>query len=504
MIESIHSFFRTDYALGAVGVCAALVLLMLARVLLPAGGKTRARIAGIYLGLSCLFAAAHLLSPKSSNIELTVEFFFWFFVLASCGRSLVLLAVDVVFGKRTHRTPPRIFRDLTQAVVYVVVVLLTLRAIGVEPGSLLTTSALLTAVVGLALQDTLGNLVSGLALQMKPPFEVGDWIQFEPDARQIGQVTEVTWRATTLMTSDLVEVIVPNSLLAKSPIRNYSRPSKVSRRSVSVNGAYEAPPHRVQAAIEKALANTPGVLREPAPWVQTKLFGDSGIEYTVWFFTDDYAVRERTDGLVRDRVWYAMQRARLQIPFPIRTVHMHQISEESENRERERELQHRDKILRCVDFLDVLTPDVHRMLAATSEVRLFAPGETIVAQGEKGGELFIIDTGEVSVEVAKEGRQVSVARLGPGKFFGEMGLLTGEPRAATVRALTECSLIVIGHDAFHDTIAPVPGVIDKMSYLLAERQAELEQIASEKRPSIEPMQERSKRLISQIKSFFNL
>lgn len=503
-MESIVGFLKGDYALGVAGVGAAVVLLALARLLLPQVERNRTRIAAIYLVLAVVFGIAEWVAPTRSTIEKTIDFFFWFFVLASCGRSLVLLAVDVVFGKRTQRAAPRIFRDLTQAVVYVIVLMLTLRAVGVEPGSLLTTSALLTAVVGLALQDTLGNLVSGLALQMQQPFQIGDWIQFENDPRQIGQVTEVNWRATTVMTSDLVEVIVPNSMLAKSPIRNYSRPSKVSRRSVSVQASYTAPPHRVQEAIVKALAGTPGVLREPAPWVQTKLFADSGIEYTVWFFTDEYGARERIDGFVRDRVWYAMQRAKLEIPFPIRTVHMHQVSEQSEQRERELELQRRDKILRCVDFLNVLSPETHRMLAASSEIRLFAPGEVIVAQGEKGGELFIIDTGEVSIEIGRDRRQVSIAKLGSGKFFGEMGLLTGEARTATVRAITDCALLVIGYEAFHDTIARVPGVIEKMSELLAVRQAELEAAASEDRQSIAPIQDRSKHLISQIKSFFKL
>ena len=99
---------------------------------------------------------------------------------------------------------------------------------------------------------------------------------------------------------------------------------------------------------------------------------------------------------------------------------------------------------------------------------------------------------------------MSVAKLGPGKFFGEMGLMTGEPRAATVRAATECALLVVGHAAFQETIAAAPGLVDKMSELLAARQAELEAVASERRPSVEVIQDRSKRLISQIKSFFKL
>ncbi len=190
----------------------------------------------------------------------------------------------------------------------------------------------------------------------------------------------------------------------------------------------------------------------------------------------------------------------------MRTVHMHHISEESERLSRERELARRDEILRCVDLFDVLPPEAHRTLAAAAEIRLFAPGETIVRQGDPAGELFIIDRGEVDVEIDGSGRrrQLIVARLGPGKFFGEMSLMTGEPRTATVRAATECALIVVGHDAFHDTVATVPAVLEKMSELLGSRQSELEAVAEGSRPSLDPTPDRSRRLLSQIKSFFKL
>ncbi len=503
-MDAFIGFFRGDGALGAASIAVAVVLLGVVRLLLPRGERGRSRIAAIYLLLAVVAGLVGKLAPDGSSFQRTIEFFFWFFVLASCGRSVVLLSVDVVFGRKTHRSAPRIFRDLTQALVYVVVLLLTLRAIGVEPSSLLTTSALLTAVVGLALQDTLGNLVSGLALQMQRPFEVGDWIQFEADTRQVGHVTEVNWRATTIMTNDLVEIIVPNATLAKAAIRNYSRPSKVSRRAVTVQGPYEISPRTVQEAIVRALDGTPGVLDQPSPQVQTKGFADSGIDYVVLFFIDEFADRDRTDGLVRDRIWYALQRAKVAIPFPIRTVHMHEVSEESRRRERDGELERRDRILRCVDFLGVLPDEAHRALAAEAELRFFAPGEMIVRQGEKSEELFIIDRGEVAVEHQGDRRVNVVARLGAGKFFGEMGLMTGEARAASVRAVTECQLLVIGYAAFHRTIAVVPGVVEKMSDLLAARQAELEEVASNGRPSIVPVQERSQRLISQIKSFFKL
>ncbi len=503
-METLFGPGTGDRSVDVAAIAAAVVLLILARALLPETSRGRTRVAAVYLVLALVFGGLSLFGDARASVHRVFLFFYYFFILASSGRSIVLLAVDVVFGRRIHRAPPRIFRDLTQAVVYVVVLMLTLRGVGVEPGSLLTTSALLTAVIGLALQDTLGNLASGLALQMQRPFEIGDWIQFESDERQIGQVTEVNWRATTVMTSDLVEVIIPNGVLARAPIRNYSQPSRVSRRSISVQAPYEVPPRRVHEAILAALPGTPGVLADPPPWVQTRTFADSGIEYFVYYFTNDYAARERTGGAVRDRVWYALQRAGIDIPFPIRTVHMHHMSEEKEKTDRERELERRDKALRVVDFLRVLPPEMHRALAATTAKRLYAPGEVIVRQGDSSSELFVIDRGQVSVELTRDDKTFPIAKLGAGKFFGEMALMTGEVRKATVRAVTECELLVIDHEAFQGTLASIPGIVERISELLAARQAELEAVASERRPDTEPMQERSRRLISQIKTFFKL
>lgn len=480
----------------------AAALLLLARTLLPVEGRSRIKIAAVYLTLAVAFQLLGLLLPDGAATRI-VAFLFYFFALASSGRSLVLLGVDVVFGRKTQRAPPRIFRDLTQAVVYVVVLMLTLRAIGVEPGSLLTTSALLTAVVGLSLQDTLGNMVSGLALQMQAPFVVGDFVQFDDDPLHVGRVTEVNWRATTIVNDDLVEVIVPNGHLAKVLIRNYSRPSKISRRSVSVQTPYEVSPDRVRQALLGALREVPSVLTEPAPWVRNTKFADSGIEFTVYFFTDDFERRVRTDSDVADRVWYALSRAGISIPFPIRTVHMHQVSEESEQRARDRELSRRHRALRSVDLFDVLSPDKHRALADKIVVRRFAPGEVIVWQGETSNELSIIDRGEVSVEIERRGKNAHVASLSAGHFFGEMALMTGEARKATVRAKTEVELFVVDHAAFQEAIADAPDVMARLAELLADRQAELEVVASERGNDSEPRLDRSKRLFEQIKALFH-
>ena len=232
-------------------------------------------------------------------------------------------------------------------------------------------------------------------------------------------------------------------------------------------------------------------------------FESSSIEFTVYFFTDDFERRVKTDSDVADRVWYALSRAGISIPFPIRTVHMHQVSEESERRARDLELSRRHRALRSVDLFDVLSPDKHRALADKIVVRCFAPGEVIVSQGETSNELSIIDRGEVSVEIERRGKNAHVASLGAGQFFGEMALMTGEARKASVRAKTEVELFVVDHAAFQEAIADAPDVMARLAELLADRQAELEVVASERGNDSEPRLDRSKRLFEQIKALFH-
>jgi small-conductance mechanosensitive channel/CRP-like cAMP-binding protein len=504
-VEPVLNPGHSDHTAELLGFGAAVVLIVLARALLPAEEKRRARQPIFFLGLSVVFGFVAAWVDDKPGLDPLFTFLYALFLFASLGRSVVLLGVDVVYLRRAHRAPPRIFRDFSQAVAYIVVVLLTLRAIGVEPGSLLTTSALLTAVIGLALQDTLGNMVSGLALQMQRPFEVGDWIQFASDARDVGRVTEVNWRATTVVTGDKVEVTIPNAHLAKASIRNYSRPTTASRRSVVVEGPYGVPPTRVARVIRAALADAPGVLAAPEPWVDTNAFNGSGIEYAVNFFTDDFAHYGRIEGLVRDRIWFALKRAAIEVPFPHRVIQTQEPAREVDARTHQRELERREQVLRGVDFLDVLPPAAQRALAASVAARPYAPGEAIVTQGSVASELYMIDAGTVAVELPRPGAPpLVVAQLGPGKFFGEMGLMTGETRNATVRAVSECHVLVLSREAFQAVLAAQPELVDRMGELLAHRQAQLEAAASTNKNVTVPMQERSRRLVSQIKIFFKL
>ncbi|HEY5147998.1 MAG TPA: mechanosensitive ion channel family protein [Polyangiaceae bacterium] len=496
------STFVPPESSGAIftGYLAAVLLSLLAAVLLPAGRRKRARQGAVLLVLSLLASVARALPLQGSLAQRILAFAVTFFLLGSIGRSAVVLLIDVFGERRSARPVPRIFRDLSTGAVYLFVALLALRSVDVEPGSILTTSALLTAVVGLAMQDTLGNLVSGLALQLQRPFDVGDWVELD-NGQQVGRVTEVTWRATTVMTLDHVEVILPNAGLAKAAIRNYSRPSPLARRRVLVNVSSASAPHDVHDALVAAAREVAGVLAAPAPFARTRSFAESSIEYEVLFFIDDFAHAISIEGSVRDRIYYGFARNGIEMPFPTRTLHIPQADPKAKADD---DLRRRASMLGSIALMESVPDDARRVLAERATLQPYGPGEAIVREGDQSMALFIVEKGRVAVEVRVEGGQLSeLATLGPGQYFGEMGLLTGEVRSATVRAKTRCDLLVIDHDAFHAVLASHPEVIDRLGSLLAMRQAEIG-AAKAAGGAVRPPEERSRRLISQIREFFKI
>jgi small-conductance mechanosensitive channel/CRP-like cAMP-binding protein len=480
-------------------VAAAALLAILSGALLPRGQRVRARQGAVLFVFAIVCVAAERTMFADEPAPRWLVFASTFFLLASIGRSLVVLLIEVRAARDTARPAPRIFRDLSTAVVYLAVALLALRAIDVEPGSILTTSALLTAVVGLAMQDTLGNLVSGLALQLQRPFDVGDWVEID-GGQQAGRIAEVTWRATTIMTLDHVEVILPNAGLAKASIRNYSRPSPVARRRVIVTASPASPPAVVHEVLIGSVAEVPGVLAKPAPSARTRSFGESAIEYEVLFYIDDFERALVIEGSVRDRIYYAFARSGIEMPFPTRTLVM---SPQDAGGQREATRQRCTAAIGWVPLLQPLPLDAREVLAARASLKTYGPGEAVVRKGDASLELFLIERGTVVIELPRSGGGAAeLARLGPGQCFGEMALLTGEPRSATVRAVTLCDFVIIDRESFHQVLAAHPEVVERLGDLLAVRQAEISVARAAETPQVAA--ERSRRLISQIREFFKL
>jgi small-conductance mechanosensitive channel/CRP-like cAMP-binding protein len=511
--EAFDSVLQDDgLPLESFGSLVALALIIALRLLLPYAQRELIRLPFRLLVAHFAFVVVAAITPEGAGLNRLAHLCALLLILVCVGRAGFVLVIDSLLARRWDRPFPKIFRDILEGIVYVTALLVTLRAAGAELSALLTTSALLTAVVGLSMQDTLGNLFAGLSIQAQRPFEVGDWIQYDEDPNVVGRVVEINWRATRVLTLEHVEIVIPNGPLAKAPIRNFTKPTPMSRRSLRVVVPREVPPHRVRAAIEACLYETEGVRLHPVPDVVTEAFTEYGMRYWVRYFIDDYASREVTDGLARERIWYALRRADIPVAVPAYDVALHPDDDQQRKRLEHEALADRLRALQRVDICRLLPPEQQRQLAVAAELRPYAPGELVIRQGDEGHELFIVLRGEVVVSIDERGHtpkgdSVEVARLGPGSFFGEMSLLTGEPRTANVRTLLEAELLVVGKAAVAKILDASPELAERISETLEMRQQQIDSASSKtlaRKLEGGLDSERSGQLLGRIREFFSL
>lgn len=487
-------------AFVVVGAVAAVLGALLPR---PVRARLRAPLVFALLLVLVRYAEGHLAgSPKLFAHALGL-----LFLLLALSRLLSLALVEWLMVARLRRNPPKILRDIFEGVLFIAAVLVTLRQAGMDPTSLLTTSALLTAVIGLSMQDTLGNLFAGLSLQIEQPFEIGDWIQYDPTSKHTGEVVEISWRATKVRTQDMIDVVIPNGQLAKSAIANYSKPTSLARRSVYVTVPHEVPTHRVHKAVLEALESVDGVVREPQPTIVTWAFHPHGVEFWLRFFITRFEHRDGIDGRVRDRVWYALARAGIPLASSAHRVALTHDTPEAQQRAADLALSERLHALRGIELFRDLPDAALVTLARGGRTALYQRDEVVVRQGARDDELFLCVQGSLAVTHVASGASAAkeIARFGPGGVFGELSLMTGAPRTATVSAIEPCELLVIGKAPVAQVLASEPALAERLSARLAERQAALGALASE-----EPvegrvtLEERRGQLLSRIRDFFSL
>ena len=380
------------------------------------------------------------------------------FALASIN-ALVALLLNPFRADRVPDYFPTIVQD---AIVIGVFLLAGIFLLGEK---WLTLSAVGGFVIGFALQDTLGNMFAGLAIQVEKPFRVGHWIAV---ANYEGVVTEITWRATKLRTKTGNAVILPNNILSKEAITNYSEPAAPTRLFVDLGISYDAAPNDVKRVLVQALGGLDLPLKTPAPEVVVVDFGASAIVYRIKFWIADFAADDRARDQVRTAAYYALKRHGIEIPYPMQVQYLRE-ERPSRSEERVREL---DRLVASIDLFAPLSDGDRAALIAASSERLYGAGEAIVRQGQPGDSMFVICRGEVRVTLEPTGQEV--ARVGAGGYFGEMSLLTGEPRTATVSAIDDAVILEITADTFRRLAMVHPAVIEQISLEVAARREGLE------------------------------
>jgi small-conductance mechanosensitive channel len=477
----------------------AVAALVLVAVALPRGRRRLAAWPFGLLLLAPLPSALTLLFPDSTDAPAAAVLGGRFFLLASLLQS-VLLLVAVAAWERIRPPMPRIFLDVLRWLMVAAAIVAILYEAGVEPGNLFAGSAVVTAVLGFALKDTLGNVFAGLAIHAEHPFELGDWIQYDANQAHIGKVVEVNWRATKVITLDEAYVIIPNGQLAQASIRNFTKPDPWSRRSLFLITPYAVPPQRVQQIILEALRGSFGVLDHPAPSVVTNAFTDRGVEHWVRLFTTQFDKRDRVDGMARDRIWYALARHGIEMPVATHAIRMTPLPPPPAD-DPASVIDRRAVGLSQIGLLDALGADLLRQLAADSPERVFASGEPIIRQGDAGESLFVLLSGRVEVTACDHGRPpVRLAELAAGDYFGEMSLMTGAPRVATVTATEETRVVELSKAVFRRTLEARPELVDDLGKALHIRMAERAQAVAGVAPVAPEVQD----IFRKIREFFSL
>jgi small-conductance mechanosensitive channel/CRP-like cAMP-binding protein len=402
-----------------------------------------------------------------------------------------LVVLVIINPLRVDRVPER-FPIIVQDTIVIGVFMLVATVVMQE--KFLTTSAVGAVVIGFALQDTLGNTFAGLAIQVEKPFRVGHWLSV---GGHEGQVVEVTWRATKLRTKAGNLVVLPNSFLSKEAIINFSEPEAPTRLEVTVGVTYDVSPDAVKQAIAEALGQSSLALASPPPDVFVLDFAASSISYLVRFWISDFARDSAARDQVRSAIYYALRRHGYEIPFPIQVEYHRELAAEPAP-DRAKRLEHD---LQAIDLFAPLSPEERAELAARGHEKIYGAGEVIVRQGDAGSSMFVINRGRVHV-VEASGRVL--ASFDPGGYFGEMSMLTGQPRSATVRAVEECAVVELTADALRAVALANPDVLRRISAVVGVRRADLERQKAETAADKAQAVETPRSLMERIQAFLHL
>jgi small-conductance mechanosensitive channel/CRP-like cAMP-binding protein len=418
--------------------------------------------------------------------------------IAAVARESMLLLVAIGFtriavmfvfqGALARLAIPRILADVLIAIVLIVFAIIRMKEVGVNLAGIITTSAVITGVIAFSLQETLGNLWGGIALQLDNTCRIGDWIRMEGVS---GQVVGIRWRYTSIATNVNETVIIPNGQLIKTRVTVLGRRGDERvpyRYDVEFSVAYDVPPSRVIAAVADALsrAEIRNVAAQCPLVVNCTGFGDSGIHYAVRYGLTDLAHDVWTASQIRLHVASTLARHRMEMPLPHRVLIRRDGPGAAEVRERA--LNARCATLAQIELFASLTDGERRALAAEVVECPYVADDVITRQGEDVDSLFILAEGRIAVyddSAGGTGSRDHLATLDAPSYFGEMGLLTGQPRAATVVAQGEVLCYRLDKAGFDAIVRARAELIEPMSRVVVARQsandAKLQALSAEAR-----------------------
>lgn len=404
---------------------------------------------------------------------------------------------------------PSILADVIVFITYLIWIMMQLHFVGLDLEGIVTTSAVLTAIIAFSMKDTLGNLLGGIALQWDHSLKCGDWIQINDIE---GKVVDIRWRAIFVETRDWETVVIPNSMMMMNSFKvlgeRIGEPIQW-RRWIKFNIDYKVPPAKVIKIAEDAIrtADIPNLSRTPSPNCLFMNYETSYGYYALRYWLTDLAADAPTDSLVRTHIFSALERAGISPALSKQQLYLTKENDKHEAIENEKEIKHRISILKKLNLFSSFKTDELHHIANELIYTPFSRAETITRHGDIDHWLYIIITGTAGVYLKNQaGLTEQAFTLKHGDIFGEMGLMTGEPRAATVIAEDEMICYRLNKHGFSDVVHTRPEIIEEISHVLVEHKNALNQTRQKLDSKSELLKNKKHRLelISRIRNFIGI
>ena len=445
-------------------------------------GRFLKRRAGVRLGvlfrLFCLtlafyaaIAAYGLHTNWRNHVGAAVVLLSTAFVVALVNRYVW----DLYFEQRRQTPIPHFLREVIGGIIFLVALLFVLSSgyhAEAQLKGVLAGSGVVAIILGFAGQNFFAGIIAGISIQLNRPFKVGDWLQV---GERFAEVMEINWRSTRLRTNDAIYLDIPNNEMVSHAIVNLHYPTEVHAMRIRVGVEYKNPPNRVKDALFRAASTADGVLAEPKVKIFLVDFAESAVIYEIKYYMGNHSRINEINDAVRTNVWYELKRQRITIPFPIRTLQVERRAARTvqEDQEEARTILRDEPLFECLSDAQI------ENLVKEARLNYFGRGERVIQEGAEGDSMFVLLRGAAQVSVSRNGSSIPVATLSAGDCFGEMSLLTGEHRTATVRAESDCYVMEISKPVMAEVIRDSPDCLERLSELLAKRKMENEGILKE-------------------------
>jgi small-conductance mechanosensitive channel len=395
-----------------------------------------------------------------------------------------LLVVEISVALVGKCQIPKVLRNLAQGIILAIILCLVLKYIYERDISvLMTSSAILTGVIGFAMQGIFSNLLAGAVIHSSGRFNIGDWVKI---GTLDGHITQINWSDTWLTTLSGNLVSVPNASVLSSTIINHSAPTRSGRLDIPFSASYDHPPHEVKQCLIEAATECPYTsIHHPQPCVLLTSFSDFAVNYELRVWITDYNNYHPAIGAINEAVWYKFKRKGIEIPFPMSGKLMENVllAAAQINQSANPVTADAEDILVDLfksDFVRKLIPtttldhnqlpDLFRTVAHEFNRVMFTEGEHIFKQGEKDDEaLYIFIDGKLRGEIRLDDGKVVRFEPERGGLLGEMSFLTGAPRSATIKVLTTTHLLKVAPSTMRKLVHSVPQLMDALSQLVVER-----------------------------------